>query len=171
MQYEFTLIVDEDATDARYADALFEAGEGDYVAEGGPRGNLVHVFQEAATLPRSLVVAIRMIEGTGLHVLGVRSDNLVTLQDIADRTGRVAESVRLLAKGRRGPGGFPAPELPGKPAFYSWPEVLRWFAENYGADDGSEFDRELAAADHLVRARRLLAGDENRAEMAQLIEA
>jgi hypothetical protein len=33
------------------------------------------------------------------------------------------------------------------------------------------FGREIAAADHLVRARRMLAGDENRAELAKHLSA
>lgn len=171
MQYEFALTVDRDATEDTVADALFELGEGDYVPEGGPHGNLVHVAQEAATLTAALIAAIHGVEKTGVKVIGIESDDLVTLQDIADRTGRTHESVRLLANGTRGPGGFPQPTLSGKPAFYSWTEVAQWLANNYGVEAGGEYDRELAAANHLVRARHLLAGDKNRSDMAQLVDA
>ncbi|MEV8610316.1 hypothetical protein AB0383_20715 [Amycolatopsis sp. NPDC051373] len=171
MQYEFTLIVDRDASDEPYADTLFELGEGDYAPEGGPEGNFVHAFQEADSLTGAIVAAIHLVEKTDVQVMGVQSEDLVTLKDIADRTGRSHESVRLLAAGKRGPGGFPAASSVGSQGFYSWTQVSQWFADHYNAEAGSEFDREIAAADHLVRARRLLAGDAHRAEMAQLVDA
>ncbi|MTD55710.1 hypothetical protein [Amycolatopsis pithecellobii] len=171
MQYEFALVVDRDASEDPHAETLFELGEGDYVPEGGPLGNVVHVAQDAATLAAAIIAAIHLVEKAGVKVAGVQSDDLATLQDIANRTGRSHESVRLLAAGKRGPGSFPGPSLPGKPAFYSWVEVTEWFADNYGTETGDTYDRELAAADHLVRARKLLAGDKHRAEMAQLVDA
>jgi hypothetical protein len=56
-------------------------------------------------------------------------------------------------------------------SLYSSAQVSRWFAEHYGTEAGSTYDREIAAADHLVRARRMLAGNENRAELAKLLSA
>ncbi|MCL2464395.1 MAG: hypothetical protein FWF28_04925, partial [Micrococcales bacterium] len=76
---------------------------------------------------------------------------------IAQRTGRTHESVRLLAAGKRGSGGFPAPQVPGKPALYSWTAVADWFAEALGVATQPHDDdaRLLAAASHLLRAQSL----------------
>jgi hypothetical protein len=71
----------------------------------------------------------------------------------------------------RGPGGFPAPLSTGQWALYSWAEVSAWFAEHYGSEAPGAFDREIAAADYLIRARRMLAGDEHRDELAKLFAA
>lgn len=103
--------------------------------------------------------------------LGVHCEDLVSLRDIAQRVGRTYESVRLLAAGKRGPGGFPAPLSAGQWALYSWAEVSAWFAIHYGTASAGVYDRILAAADHLIRARRIMAGDEHRDEMLKLVVA
>jgi hypothetical protein len=85
--------------------------------------------------------------------------------------GRTYESVRLLAAGKRGPGGFPAPLSTGQWALYSWAEVSAWFAIHYGTASAGVYDRTLVAADHLIHARRIMAGDKHRDEMLKLVVA
>lgn len=167
-QYEFTLVVDRDPTEM--ADQLFEVGHGDYVPEG-PNPPLVHVFLEAATLPAAITSALHDIESVGLAVVGLRSDDLVSVKEIAARLNRTYESVRLLAAGKRGPGGFPTPLSKGQWALHSWAEVAEWFATHYGTAGPTDWDREVAAANHVLRARHILAGDKLRAEMGQLMSA
>jgi hypothetical protein len=63
--------------------------------------------------------------------LPVRVDqDLVSVSDIAHRVGRTRESVRLLADGRRGRGGFPAPSgsSAGGPGSWPWSLVLGFIA-------------------------------------------
>ncbi|MGH3565855.1 MAG: hypothetical protein ACRDRH_07435 [Pseudonocardia sp.] len=128
----------------------------------------IHNFANAAEhLSVALVSALRNIESAGLHVTAVESEDLVSLKEIADRTGRGYESVRLLARGGRGPGGFPPPMSAAGWTLYSWATVARWFADNYGLDP--EYDRILAAADLLVRARAILQGDAEAAELSKLV--
>lgn len=167
--YEFALVVDRDPTE--FADALFAADQGDSVPEGGAGANIVHINREAESLAAAILDAVHTIESVGLAVVGVASEDLVSLRDIATRLGRTYESVRLLATGQRGPGGFPAPFSNGQWALYSWAEVAAWFAARYGMPAPSRFDREIAAADHLIRARRILADDEQRGELGQLVVA
>lgn len=67
----------------------------------------------------------------------VRLDqDLVSITDIAERTGRTRESVRLLADGRRGPGGFPAPigTVGDGIRVWPWTVVVDWFRESLGHD-------------------------------------
>jgi hypothetical protein len=66
--------------------------------------------------------------------------------------------------GNAGGGRFPAPLSIGQWALYSWAEVSAWFAIHYGTVSAGAFDRILAAVDHLIRARRIIAGDEHRDE-------
>jgi hypothetical protein len=169
LDYEFTLAVDRDPTSL--TDELFDLGHGDFVPEGGTARAVVHVNAEAETFGDALAVSVQAIEQTGLQVIGVASDDLVSIRDIAPRTARTYESVRLLAAGKRGPGGFPAPMSTGQWALYSWTEVAAWFAEHYGTEAPSAYDRQIAAADHLIRARRMLADDVTRAEFAKLLAA
>ncbi|GAA5063947.1 hypothetical protein [Nocardia callitridis] len=154
---EFTLILDRTPTDDDL-DALYSAGLDDTTPEYGPRSvPLIHVHRDAESLATAIIGAVREVESVGLSVVGVRSEDLVTLKTIAARTDRTYEGVRRLAGGDRGPGGFPAPTSGDGYALFSWTEVARWFAQHYGMPDPTtEYDRMIAAADHLVRAKRLL---------------
>lgn len=69
----------------------------------------------------------------------VRLDqDLVSIPDIAERTDRSRESVRLLVDGRRGPGGFPAPVgiVGDSIRVWPWAAVLGWFAAEMGESLG-----------------------------------
>lgn len=167
MNYEFTLAVDRDPTEM--ADKLFDIAEGDLVPEGGTGVNVVHVYREADSFAAALLEAVEDVESTGLVVTGIASDDLVSLRDIAARLGRTYESVRLIAAGKRGPGGFPTPLSTGQWSLYSWAEVSAWFSRSHGTEAPSAYDREIVAADHLIRARRILAGDEQRHQFGKLI--
>ncbi|MDQ3326837.1 MAG: hypothetical protein M3529_14315 [Actinomycetota bacterium] len=60
---------------------------------------------------------------------------------------------------------------------YSWVQVRDWFVRHYPASDldrvllSVEHDRLIAAADHLVRARALMRGDDLATGLAALIPA
>jgi hypothetical protein len=156
---EFTLLIDRTPVEAEF-DALYEAGLDDSTPEFGPRAiPMIHVHRDAGSLATAIISAVAQVEQAGFAVVGVRTEDLVTLKTIAARVGRTYEGIRRLATGDRGPGGFPAPLSGDGYALYSWTEVARWFAEHYGMPDSTtEYDRLIAAADHLVRARRLLGG-------------
>jgi hypothetical protein len=69
----------------------------------------------------------------------VRLDqDLVSIPDIAERTGRSRESVRQLVDGKRGPGSFPSPIGTVGDAIRVWPWalVLAWFRDVLGEDLG-----------------------------------
>jgi hypothetical protein len=64
--------------------------------------------------------------------------DLVSIPDIADRTDRTRESVRLLVDGKRGPGGFPAPigTVGGSIRIWPWAVVLDWLSQQLRQDLG-----------------------------------
>ena len=168
--HSFTLVLDRAPTDDE-PDALFEAGADDSTPEwneGADTGRL-HFDRDAPTLAKALVSALRNVESAGLRVVAVQSDDLVTLKEIAVRTGRTYESVRLLATGARGPGGFPPPLSSGGYALYSWAQVGSWWGAAFGPGPtlATDYDRMIAAADHLVRARALMGGHAE--ELAALV--
>ncbi len=150
-------------------DALFEAGCSDMTFQGDEAGPIsVDVHREAEHLVDAVLGAIRDIERVpGLRVIEVERQDLVSLADIAWRLGRTAESVRLLATGRRGPGGFPAPAVRRRRGqLWKWAEVAEWTNRHLGAS----FDPEepvlvsmLNAALTLRRGARVLSEPERRA--------
>jgi hypothetical protein len=133
-EYGFTLIV-EGKLDLDVVDALFEAGCSDMTFQGDEAGPATaDVHREAANLVDAVLSAIRDIERVpGLRVIEVERQDLVGLADIAWRLDRSAESVRLLATGRRGPGGFPAPAIRRRRGqLWRWAEVAAWANRHLG---------------------------------------
>lgn len=119
--------------------------------------------REAPTFTTAVVSALEALRATLPHVrlLRVQPEDIVSLSAIAARTGRTDESVRLLAQGRRGPGGFPpaAGWINEKTQVWRWADVARWFADTLGEPpSGTEHAGFLAALnDALDLATR--AGD------------
>lgn len=69
------------------------------------------------------------------------------------------------------PMGLHGPLSTGQWALYSWAEVSAWLARHYPATAAAatSHDREIAAADHLIRGRHILPPREDRADLAQLL--
>ncbi|HEX4703426.1 MAG TPA: hypothetical protein VH352_14965 [Pseudonocardiaceae bacterium] len=146
--WNFQLRLNREPTEDEF-DALYEAG----LSDAGIEGTLVDVDREAPTLLKAVASIVRQIRTVpGLRAVGIETDDAVTLADAAARLGRrTAESLRLLAEGRRGPGGFPASIVDtGKVRVYSWAEITEWLREVLG-EDVPAASRELVLADHALR--------------------
>ena len=136
-EHQFTLIVDGvDLQDEAPFEALFEAGCDDAtVGRVGPVQYL-DFDRSAKSLADAVFSATEAIEsaGVGARVIHLEPDDLVTMSEIAERTGRTRESVRMLIGGARGPGGFPAPatHFRSRQPMWRWQEVVAWFAEALG---------------------------------------
>lgn len=150
----FTVVLDREPTDDEF-DAFVDAG-GDDALVGVERGTPVATFSRAApSLASAIASAVRDIESVGLRAMRVRDEDLLTLEDIADRIERSRESVRRYATGQRGGGGFPPPISPERDgtAFYRWSEVAPWLRDRLGIDV-AEADRVLVVANLLLQARQ-----------------
>ncbi|WP_440073363.1 hypothetical protein [Streptosporangium sp. OZ121] len=142
-------------------DALYEAGWDDATVSfdpiaGGP--GVAAFDREAGGAVEAIASAIIQGRSAGIEVTGV-SEDLVTLSEIADRTGRTFATADHWAVGRRGPGGFPEPKVRRpRVSLWSWAEVATWLHRNRLAEV-SPREVELAevceVADSLIRARRL----------------
>lgn len=171
--YEFTLVLDRVPTDEEI-DALYDAGCDDAAPEADKGESLLHFDRESDSLGSALLSAIKNVEQAGLTVAGVKTNDLVSIKDIANRLNRSPESVRLAATGQRGPGGFPTPMSSSNWALYSWAQVRDWYASNsfVAAKDADKQERVLAAVDHVLRARRIVVDeDAGRETLEELIKA
>ena len=111
-QCEFTLAI-QGRLDYAVLDRLYEAGCGDMTFSGGVRGP-AHgdVTRDASSFVEAVISAVRDIEKVpGLQVTALDADELVTLAEIANRPRTDTRQRRLLAAGKRGPGGFRPPVL------------------------------------------------------------
>jgi len=135
-EHTFALILRGDVD--RHIDELFEAGCDDATfgeIDGVPYAEF---DREAPTLAEAIASAIRDVETVGgLQVMRVEPDDLVTAAEIAGRLGRTRESVRLLIKGARGPGGFPPPvaRVSGRNRLWRWADVAAWAGKKELADE------------------------------------
>lgn len=167
--FDFTLRLNQEPSDAEL-DALYEAGCDDTA----PEGELIHFDREADTLAQAIASAVADVEKVpGLAAVGVYQDETVTLRDIASRTGRTYESVRLLAAGKRGPGGFPEPSMTfgNGERVWHWSNVAPWLSDALGADVEVP-PHELVLADRLLAARHALRTERDettRRELGELL--
>ena len=134
--YEFVLIVEgPDLQSDGLVDAIFEAGCDDALVGCSNGVQFVDFEREAMTAAEAVRSAVAAVESIpGVSVVRVADADLVSIADIASRTGRTRESVRLLIAGKRGPGGFPPPVTDPRNRYRLWrsDDVQRWFAEHYG---------------------------------------
>jgi hypothetical protein len=105
----------------------------------GPDGDgsfLLEFDRRATSLPRALTAALHELLRVlpEAIVLRIEDDDLATMADIAKRSGRTPESIRLLVNGRRGPGGFPpaAGRLDARTKVWRWADVAHWFVQALG---------------------------------------
>ena len=157
--YDFTLIVEgTDFVDDDIVNAAYEAGCDDALlgyTSGVPCADFA---REASSLEEAALSAIADIESVdGIEVIRIADAGLVSISDIAARTGRTRESVRLLFEGKRGPGGFPAPvtDPRRRHRLWNWPEVDRWFESAYAAYVSDDQEQILAAINAWLELRRL----------------
>ena len=148
--WEFTLIVDgPDIQGDDIINALFEAGCGDSLV-GSTNGVQYLAFdREADSLDDAVLSAVADVESVpDVHVVRLIDSDLVSMSEIAERTGRTRESIRLLVSGERGPGGFPIPANdPRRPhRVWHWSEVERWMQAAFGEAQAASPDEDLLAA-------------------------
>lgn len=123
---------------------------------------IFHVSPEVRDFPGCIDELVRTVEATLLvRVLRVGENDLVGVGEIARRTGRTRESIRLLVEGRRRAGGFPRPEvvIDRRVRVWQWDAVATWLdtqgviSDNSVQRGGDERGRFLTAYNALLRAR------------------
>ncbi|WP_433463633.1 hypothetical protein [Spirillospora sp. CA-128828] len=150
---------------------------GDGQLSGDEQSGTILFSREAPNAIGAILSAIDDSERSGLAVTGVMED-LVTIDDIAEKTGRSAAAVGHWTTGERGPGGFPAPVIHrgSRVKLYSWAQASRWLADA-GLGKIDSVAAEVAAAtadvDALLRARQVLrdAPSGKREALAKLVGA
>lgn len=145
--YQFTLIVEgPDLQSDELAEEVFEAGCDDALIGVSDGIQYADVDRKASSLEEAILSAIIDIERVeSATVVRIADAGLVTMADVAERTGRTRESVRLLVSGQRGPGGFPPPvtDPRGRYRLWRWADVERWFAvvlDEHPGDGGPDIE-------------------------------
>ena len=157
--HQFTLIVDgPDVQEEALIEALFEAGCDDGLVGRSEGIQYIEFDREAPDLGVAMLSAVADVEkAPGVKVARVADAGLVSMADIAARTGRTREGVRLLANGSRGPGGFPPPVTDPRSRYrlWRWSEVERWVTAYLGHEAESRDDDVSMAVNASLELRRL----------------
>lgn len=153
--HRFMLIVEgPDLQDEGHVGALFEAGCDDATVGRVGATQYLDFDREAETLADAVFEATEAIEAVvpGARVVHLEPDDLVTMSDIAERTGRTRESVRLLINAERGPGAFPpaATHFKSRNRMWEWQDVTVWFAQALDEAPEAEFAAEPTDSGFIV---------------------
>ena len=172
--HHFTLIVDGvDLQHESVVDSLFEAGCDDALVGSTDGVQFIDFDREAASLDDAVLSAVADVERVpGAQVVRMAGAGLVSIADIATRTGRTREGARLLVAGTRGPGGFPPPVTDPRARYrlWRWGDVERWFRREVGEEIAGTQDEHLLSAINAcleLRQQRLSldAGRRNRLQV------
>jgi len=126
--HEFTIIasgLDPHADD--FEDRLYEAGCSDATISF-QRGAIIIAFaREAKDFAHAVVSALEDVRKAGAKIERLEPDTLVTLTDIAERTGLSKAAISLYGKGERGK-AFPAPiaRVTSDSPLWDWVDISRW---------------------------------------------
>ncbi len=134
--YEFSIIasgIDPNAED--FENAFFETGCDDATI-AHQRGVLVLDFaREARSFSHAIVSAIEDVRRAGATVERIEPDPLVSLSEIAKRSGLTKAAISHYAHGHRGE-AFPGPvaRVTTDSPLWDWVEVARWLRLRHKAD-------------------------------------
>jgi hypothetical protein len=142
--HEFTIIasgLDPEAED--FADRFFEAGCDDATLSFQKGVIILEFTREAVSFSKAVASAYEDVLRAGASVDRIEPDYLVSLSEIAERSGKSRQAISLYTHGERGQ-GFPAPvaRITSKHPLYDWEEVADWLVE-----------RDALPKEELVRAR------------------
>lgn len=143
--FEFCIIasgLDPEAED--FADRFFEAGCDDSTISF-QKGHIILDFtRDAKTLSEAISSAIENVVKTGAIVNRVEPDPLVSLSDIAARTGLTRAAISHYHKGDRGE-DFPAPvaRVTSQTPLWDWAKVAKWMYKHEKIDKEEAIEAEL----------------------------
>lgn len=126
--HEFTVIASGlDPEDRDFADRFFEAGCDDATISFQKGVIVLDFAREAPNFVKALASALTDVERAGATIERIEPDNLVSMSDIARRTGLSRAAISLYAKGARSE-EFPAPvaRVTSESPLWDWYEVSRW---------------------------------------------
>jgi len=166
--FEFSVIasgLDPRADD--FEDRFFKAGCDDATIVF-QKGLIVLDFaRRAESLARALATALADVRKTGAKVERFEPDYLVSLSDIAARSGLSRAAISLYGKGERGR-GFPAPvaRVTTESPLWDWVDVARWLCRH------GKLPREAVAEAHMVREATILSRSKpaTPSKLAKLLE-
>lgn len=155
--YEFSIIASGlDPIADNFEIRFFDAGCDDATISF-QKGHIIADFaREAVSINEAISTAVTDVKAAGATVDRIEPDPLVSLADIAARTGMSRAAITQYSKGQRGK-GFPTPiaRVTSESPLWDWSSVARWLFRN-----GKLTQEDVVAAEAIVAANEgLTAGN------------
>ena len=144
--HEFTIIASGmNPNDDEFENRFFAAGCSDATIAYQKGLSILEFTREAKNFSHAIISAFENVQKAGAKVERFEPDHLVSLSDIAARSGMSRAAISLYAKGERGR-AFPVPvaRITTESPLWDWVEVSRWLQMN-----------EKLSADVVLEARML----------------
>ncbi|WP_051219412.1 hypothetical protein [Oceanobacter kriegii] len=133
MNYQFTLNVSGATPETEdFEDKLFEAGCDDALVCFYGSNPYLEFDREADSAYKAITSAIADVQEAGYQVVSIEEAGQVTLSGAAHHSQISKQALNNYARGKRGPGGFPAPcyGLQTGTPLYSWLAITDWLVRN-----------------------------------------
>jgi hypothetical protein len=145
--YEFSIVasgLDPAAED--FEQRFYDAGCDDALIAFQKGHIIVDFAREADSVSAAIATALECVKAAGATVDRVEPDPLVSLSDIASRTGMTRAAMTQYSKGQRGR-SFPSPvaRVTSDSPLWDWASVARWLYQN------KKLSREAAIEAEAVR--------------------
>ena len=152
--HEFSIIasgLDPEAPD--FEDRFFKAGCDDATISFQKGHVIVDFAREAETVDEAVASAVAAVEAAGAKVDRVEPDPLVSLSEIAARTGMSRAAMTQYSKGQRGK-AFPAPvaRVTSDSPLWDWVMVSEWLLKQ------EKVSPEVVATARVVKAANEVIG-------------
>jgi hypothetical protein len=131
--FEFSIIASGLDHNAEDFEARFYDGGCDDALVAFQKGHIILDFaRDADSFEEAVISAIEDVLRVGATIDRIEPDPLVSLSDIASRTGMTRAAMTNYSKGSRGK-GFPAPvaRVTSDSPLWDWAAVARWLYENH----------------------------------------
>jgi predicted DNA-binding transcriptional regulator AlpA len=145
--FEFSIIasgLDPEAED--FADRFFNAGCDDATISFQKGHIVVDFARDAESLEDAIASAVEAVNKTGAKVDRVEPDPLVSLADMAARTGMTRSAMTHYSQGKRAK-DFPTPiaKVTSESPLWDWATVAKWMYQN------KKLELEVAVAAEIVK--------------------
>lgn len=154
-EFSFTLALDASGLSDSQINALYNTVPDSTASERNERA-YVGFDRDASDFATAVVSAIEDVERalSGVRVLALEPEDLVSQADIAQRRGRSRESISQLVQGERGPGNFPRPRyFVADRGLWRWRDVESWFDAYEGRHPQIRHDAFIDAVNAVLAVR------------------
>jgi len=165
-KYEFSIIASGlDPTAEDFEQRFYNAGCDDALIAFQKGHIIVDFAREADSIEIALISAVENVEAAGAQVDRVEPDPLVSLSDIASRTGMSRAAMTQYSKGQRGK-DFPSPvaRVTTDSPLWDWASVAKWLFRN------EKISKDAAIQAEAVRLANAAIGDRDR-HLRETLEA